>query len=368
MQRYYEDGTIPWVKSGELREAVITQTEECVTEQALAETAIKLVPAGTILLALYGATIGRLGILGIEATTNQAVCHIVPNPDIADNRYLYHALSEKVPSLIAIGAGGAQPNISQAIVKELKILLPPLPEQRRIATILDSIQLLIAKRKETLTQLESLADSIFGQMFSQQQLKECAEVELSDVAELLTGYAFRSQEYVSTLTDHVKLCRGANVLPGRIDWSDLVCWPLAKSDGFDEFELRAGDVLIAMDRPWISEGFKIALVQESDCPSLLVQRVARIRAKKSANNSFLYYLLRQPAFTNHCRPTETTVPHISPKEIRSYRFILPSKNLQDQFEERLMAIKMIVHNSHESLTQLQVLFDALQHRAFRGEL
>ncbi|TAE89948.1 MAG: restriction endonuclease subunit S, partial [Verrucomicrobia bacterium] len=133
IERYYENGTIPWVKSGELRENIITETSEHVTDAALRETSIKLVPAGALLLALYGATVGRLGILGVEATTNQAVCHIIPDPKRANVRYLFHALSNQVPNLIARGVGGAQPNISQGIVKELALMLPPLAEQKRIA-------------------------------------------------------------------------------------------------------------------------------------------------------------------------------------------------------------------------------------------
>src|SRR5687767_5315327 len=109
--RYYDGGTIPWVKSGELRESVITRTEEMVTHAALAETNVKLVPAGALLLAMYGATVGRLGVLGVPATTNQAVCHIIPDPKVAEARYLFHALSHQVPGIVARGVGGAQPNI-----------------------------------------------------------------------------------------------------------------------------------------------------------------------------------------------------------------------------------------------------------------
>ena len=189
LERYYEGGTIPWIKSGELRESVINRAEECVTDAALKESSIKLVPAGAILLAMYGATVGRLGILGIEATTNQAVCHIIPDPKIAVTRYVYHALSSQVPNLISMGVGGAQPNINQGIIKSLPVPLPPLPEQRRIATILDKADALKAKRREALAQLDSLTQSIFIEMFGDPMVnqKGWPMTKFSDVGSLDRG-------------------------------------------------------------------------------------------------------------------------------------------------------------------------------------
>lgn len=156
MERYYEGGTIPWVKSGELRENVITETSEHVTETALKETNVKLVPKNALLLALYGATVGRLGVLGIEATTNQAVCHIIPDPKKTNLTFMFHALSNQVSYLVGRGVGGAQPNISQGIVKTLKIPLPPLPLQRKFAAIVDSIERQKTTQRAHLAELDAL--------------------------------------------------------------------------------------------------------------------------------------------------------------------------------------------------------------------
>lgn len=166
IERYYEGGTIPWVKSGELRETIINETEEHITEAALRETNVKLVPAGALLLAMYGATVGRLGILGVSATTNQAVCHIIPDPKVAEVRYIFHALRNQVSNLIARGVGGAQPNISQGIVRDLVLPIPPLPEQRRIAEVLDRAEALLAKRRAALAQLDMLTQAIFMRITS----------------------------------------------------------------------------------------------------------------------------------------------------------------------------------------------------------
>ena len=92
-------------------------------------------------------------ILGIEATTNQAVCHLVPNPDIATNRYVWYALKTKIPELLTKRVGGAQPNISQQIIKKTKIPLPPIAEQRRIVEILDQADALRKKNAPKLTKL-----------------------------------------------------------------------------------------------------------------------------------------------------------------------------------------------------------------------
>ena len=197
---------------------------------------------------------------------------------------------------------------------------------------------------------------------------EWSKLRLSEVADVLTGYAFKSDEYVASSNSAVRLCRGANVMPGRVDWQDLACWPKAGMESLSTFVLDAGDIVMAMDRPWISKGFKIARITQSDCPALLVQRVARIRSSGKALDDFLYGLLLQPAFAQHCRPTETTIPHISPKEIRSFELRLPPLALQQTFATRIQAVESLKTIHAAALAELKALFASLHHRAFRGEL
>ena len=134
----YYGGHIPWVKSGELGKGVIYDTEEKITEQAVKESSAKIFPKGTLLIALYGATIGKLGFLGVPAATNQAVCGIFANEKI-DLQFLSYYLFHKRNDLIAQGTGGAQPNISQTILKNLPVPLPPLPTQRLIVSRIESL-------------------------------------------------------------------------------------------------------------------------------------------------------------------------------------------------------------------------------------
>ena len=134
----YYNGTIPWVKSGELNKGVIYDTEEKITEEAIKNSSAKIFPKGTLLIALYGATIGKLAFLGVDAATNQAVCGIYQNDSI-DSKYIYNFLFHKKQDLVKQGIGGAQPNISQTILKKLAIPLPPLETQQAIVSKLEEL-------------------------------------------------------------------------------------------------------------------------------------------------------------------------------------------------------------------------------------
>ena len=135
---YFGQG-IPWVKSGDLTDGLITRTEEQITVLGLKNSSAKLMPRGTISIALYGATIGKLGLLGFPAATNQACANVVPNKELIKPQYLFFYLMSERKTLIDKGQGGAQPNISQEIVKAHPIVLPPLNEQRRIVTKLEKL-------------------------------------------------------------------------------------------------------------------------------------------------------------------------------------------------------------------------------------
>ena len=143
----YYIGDIPWVKTGELNNSYIYETEEHISEKAVSNSSAKLFPINTVVIAMYGATIGKVGILGIEATTNQA-CACGVCSSAVDYKYLfYYAISQR-DDFISKGKGGAQPNISQEIIKQHEIPLPPLAEQRRIISYIESLFSKLDEAKE----------------------------------------------------------------------------------------------------------------------------------------------------------------------------------------------------------------------------
>jgi type I restriction enzyme S subunit len=135
----YYGGSIPWIKTGELGQGLITDTEEKITQAALDNSSAKIFPKGSVALAMYGATIGKVAILGIDAATNQACAVGIPRPRVTTNKYLLHYLTSQKQEFVAKGQGGAQPNISQGIIKAWPIPLAPLREQERITAKLDAL-------------------------------------------------------------------------------------------------------------------------------------------------------------------------------------------------------------------------------------
>ena len=148
LQKEYYGGNIPWLKTGDLNDGIIINIPEFITEKALTETSVKLNPSGSVLIAMYGATIGKVGVLSFPATTNQACCACVDYK--LEQMYLFYFLLANRENFIRMGGGGAQPNISKEKIINTVISLPPLKEQHRI----------VAKIEEIFAQLDTIEASL----------------------------------------------------------------------------------------------------------------------------------------------------------------------------------------------------------------
>ena len=142
MHKEYYGGNIPWLKTGDLNDGIITSIPEYITEEGLNNSSAKLNPKGSVLIAMYGATIGKIGILGMPATTNQACCACINYEGIIQKYLFYFLLSHK-DEFIALGGGGAQPNISKDIIVKTLIPIPPIHEQERIVSKIDELLILL---------------------------------------------------------------------------------------------------------------------------------------------------------------------------------------------------------------------------------
>jgi len=169
-KEYYKNGTIPWLLSGEVSQGEVLSATNFITQKGLDGSAAKIFPRDTVLVAMYGATAGQVGILRFEAATNQAICGILPNKRFVPE-FLFYALLSKKDELVAQAAGNAQPNISQVKIRNTVVPIPPLPEQRRIVRSLveafDGIATAKANAEKNIQNARDLFESHLQTVFAQ---------------------------------------------------------------------------------------------------------------------------------------------------------------------------------------------------------
>lgn len=160
---YYETGTIPWVKSKELDNSFIIETEEKITNAALKNSSAKLLPKHSVLIAMYGATVGEIGIISMEATCNQAICAFLPNENYPYT-FIYQFLKNNKADIISRAVGSAQQNISQDLLKKIDLVLPSIELMRKYHQVTNSLFETIENNLLQIKTLTQLRDSLLPKL------------------------------------------------------------------------------------------------------------------------------------------------------------------------------------------------------------
>jgi type I restriction enzyme S subunit len=189
-------------------------------------------------------------------------------------------------------------------------------------------------------------------------------VTLGDVADVLVGYAYKSSDFTSDPSG-TRLLRGVNIGQGFLDWGRTAFW-VSEGVAGSRYHLAEGDVVLAMDRPWIEAGLKRARLRADDLPALLVQRVARLRGTPAVRTSFLHHLLATETFSLYLQGivTGATVPHISQSQIEGFRFWLPPLSGQDSICEVLDSIDALIENNRRRVEVLEEMARAIYREWF----
>ena len=280
------------------------------------------------------------------------------NSEKLNPKYLYYFCEkfdfEKLNTTVTI------PSLTKSNLLNVEIPLPNLEKQKQIVELLDKVTSLIFLRKQQLSKLDELVKARFVEMFGDPVVnsKRWPVETIENHIDLLTGFPFDSSGYVSK---GVNICGGLIIMPQKIDWS--ACKHLPKITGYEDYILRPNDIVIALDRPWISNGFKIAMVDREHLPALLIQRTARIRAV-DINQHYLMQSLLLGRFDKHCNITGSLVPHISPKDIKSYSVMLPPIELQNQFATFVERVDQQKQTVQQSLEKLELMKKVLMQEYF----
>jgi type I restriction enzyme S subunit len=245
--------------------------------------------------------------------------------------YLHRALyGLRVPHRSIKQTTGIQ-NLDADSYFDEKVALPPRHVQDLIVAFLDrktaKLDALVAKNERLIELLEEKRTTTLERAL---RGADGPTVKLGYLATVLAGYAFPSDGYLHGDAG-IRLLRGINISTDGLRWNETVRWDDTDLGRLKRYALRDGDLVFGMDRPWVSSGVRIAAVSNEDLPSLLLQRVLRLRATPRIRQEYLRLILASRAFREYFEPelTGVSVPHISDEQVRSYRTQLPSLEQQD---------------------------------------
>lgn len=369
-KKYYDEGNIPWLLSGEVSQGEIFQSKKFITELGLTNSSAKLFPINSVLVAMYGATAGQVGILRFEASTNQAVCAIFPNINFI-SEYMYYFFLSKKSKLLSQAIGNAQPNISQTKIKEIIIPIPPLPEQKEIVAILDKAFAVIDQAKanieKNIINAKELFQSKLNEIFSQKG-DGWEERSLGEVCE-----KFQYGSSTKSLDEGaVPVLRMGNIQNGKIVWDKLKYSNNREEN--EKFLLKKNNILFNRTNSAELVG-KTAIFKE-DIIAIFAGYLIRIELdRKVLNADYLnFYLnsreIRNYGFSVMC--SSVNQANINASKLKAYKIRIPSIIKQDQiaqelliYQDMLIELNLSYCNKKDSLEELK---KSILQKAFTGEL
>ena len=361
----YFEGDIPWIKSGDLRENIVMNATEFISKEAVKNSSAKMVAKGSILLAMYGATVGRMALLGIDATTNQAICNITPDSNIAFTKYVYYALLSKVPEFLKSAVGGAQPNISQGIIRETQIPLPPLAEQKRIAAILDKADAIRRKRQQAIKLADDFLRSVFLDMFgdpvSNPKGWPCLKLE-SLVSKPITYGILKPEEFVP---NGIPMLRIQDLTQGIIDTASefhLVSEKL--SCQYKRTILEGGEIVISL----VGSIGIVARVPYELHGANVHRNLGVIQLKDSSIAEYITSFMQLPQFMQILERVSKGGVHklLNLADVKEIEIPMPTLDVIEKYTEIKLHLKGLVTKCESAKKEL--IFESLSQKAFSGQL
>jgi restriction endonuclease S subunit len=370
-KEYYDDGTIPWLQSGEVNQREITISRNFITKKGVENSSAKVFPPNTVLVAMYGATAGQVGILRFESTTNQAVCGIFPNAKLIPE-YLYYCLLEGKSKLIAQAAGNAQPNISQEKIKNTRIPLPPITEQTRIVTILDeaftALDQAKANLERNLQNAKELFQSELNRVFTEQG-GGWVERKLGEVCETISDGDHAPPPKAETGVPFITISN-IDKENNSIDFTSTFKVP---QEYFNEIKASRrpakNDVLYT-----VTGSFGIPVLVDFDFEFCFQRHIGLLRPNDLIFPKFLYYWIKSPTSQALAQEaaTGTAQRTVSLGALRNFVIIHPGLVAQKRIVERLNSFEDSVFKIQAAqkakLAHLSTLKQSLLEQAFAGKL
>ncbi len=381
----YYQGNIPWIKTGELKDDFIYDAEEHISEEAISKSNAKLFPVNTVVLAMYGATIGKAGIMGCELATNQACACGVSNGSI-NYRFLFEYIKSQKDGFIASGKGGAQPNISQQIIKSYPIPLPTLPEQKRIVHRIESLFAKLDEAKEKIQQVLDGAEmrkaAILHKAFTGELTKtwrkengisedSWVEYTLQSVCTMkITDGTHKTPTY-SDKDNGVVFLSAKDITSGEINWENTkYITSELHTELYSRLAPQINDILLAKNG---TTGVA-ALVKEDKVFDIYVTLALLRPNVEIVIPEYLLNIINSPICKVQFNENLTGigVPNLHLRDIKDVKIKVPSISEQeiisDKVEMLLANEGMVTKNCLKQIEVIDTMKKSILAKAFRGEL
>jgi type I restriction enzyme, S subunit len=374
----YYGGPIPWVKISDMLQGEITDTDEKITEEALANCNTKLLPAGTILLSIF-ATIGRSAVLRVPATTNQAIVGIIPRKDDIDKLYFRHFLDAASTSLASKGRGVAQNNINSSILRDLEIPIPhkngkpDLAEQKQIAAILDKADAIRRKLQQSLRLSDDFLRSVFLDMFGDPEGQGWESTTVEELASEKKGSIrtgpFGSQLLHSEFVDEGIAVLGIdNAVRNKFAWGQPRFITEEKYEDLKRYTVHPGDVLITI----MGTCGRCAIVPPDIPKAINTKHLCCITLDpKKCLPEFLHsYFLLHPMAKSYLGQSAkgAIMDGLNGGLIKSLPVPIVPIALQRKYAQLVKSRTRLADRLTTQAIESEALFSSLQQRAFRAEL
>lgn len=357
----YYNGNIPWVKTGDLKNEYLYEVENFITEEGLRNSSAKMYEEDTVLIAMYGATIGAVSILKMKACTNQACAAFKKNKQVIPE-YLYYFLKGQKEKFVKDSVGGAQPNISSGYLKRVEMELPLLEKQREIVNILNRINGILCKRNQEILVLDDLVRARFIELFGDPVSNPYGydKVRLSELADIKIGpfgSLLHKEDYIEN--GH-PLLNPSHIIDGKVVPDRKLSISDEKYEELSAYQLQAGDVVMGRR----GEMGRCAVV--ADEGFLCGTGSMVIRTKGEVTADFLQKIISFPTFkkTIEDMAVGQTMPNLNVPIVSSFQIIKPPIEVQNRYYEFVDQVNKSKVKVQKALDETQKLFDSLMQQYF----
>ena len=372
-KQYYENGTIPWLIIGDLNDGIITDSQSKITKLGLENSSAKMIPAGTLLVAMYG-SIGKLGITGIECCTNQAIAYAKEIHGVT-TKYMYYYMAMMKSKLISMGKGGTQKNISQSVLNSLDVIVPPIPEQERIVSrieeLFSELDNGVETLKKTLNKVERYKYAVIDSVLSLEHKKSIGEC----VEDMGQGWSPKCERHNIVDDENWAVIKTTAIQPCDFLFEENKALPASLSPR-EKHEIKVGDILITRAGPKSRCGV-CCMVKKTKKRLLNCDKVYRLRLNQSVVlPQYLEYVLNSPAFLKEINLCKTggndSGLNLTQTRFLSIEIPVPTieeqKRIINEIESRRSVCQSIEKTVDTALQQAEAMRQSILKKAFEGEL